>query len=69
MERTIDKISINDMMQGEDYCPLCQQEEIEELMSQLVLDDDIEEAVEYASDISKMCKNCRGDERSDFNRN
>jgi hypothetical protein len=33
-----------------------------------VLDDDIEEAVEYASDISKMCKNCRNDERSDFNR-
>jgi hypothetical protein len=58
MKRTIDKISINDMMQGENLCPSCQQDEIIDLMNQLVLDDDLEEAVEYASDISKMCNNC-----------
>ena len=61
MKTEIDKISIIDMMQGEELCPDCQKDRIEELMAQLVLDDDMEEAVEYASDISKKCKYCKED--------
>jgi hypothetical protein len=58
MKTTIDKISIEDMMQGEELCPDCQEEAITDLMNQLVLEDDIEEAVEYARGISKQCKKC-----------
>ena len=58
MKTTIDKISIQDMLKGEELCPDCQEDEITELMNQLVLDDDIEEAVEYAREISKKCNWC-----------
>jgi hypothetical protein len=68
MKTLIDKISIQETLNGYEYCPDCQESDIEELMNQIVLDDDIEEAKEYACEISKQCINCRKDEQSDFNR-
>ena len=68
MKSTIDKISIQEQMQGEELCPDCQELEIQELMNQLVLDDDIEDALEYACEISTKCNHCRADEESDNKR-
>ena len=64
----IDKLLIEDELRSVDYCPHCQEKEIEEVLNQIVLDDDIEEAMEIATDQLKLCKNCYADEMSDLKR-
>ena len=49
-------------------CPNCQMNEVESIISELVSESDIEEAIDYAFYNVKICEFCRKDELDDLKR-
>lgn len=64
----MDKISIAESIRVDEFCPKCQEQDIINLMDELVLEEDLEEAVAHACEISKDCKECHLDELDDLTR-
>ena len=66
--RNLDKILIAESITDCNNCPSCEETHIEEIISQVVSDDDTEEATIYACGLLKECKYCRAETVSDNNR-
>lgn len=49
-------------------CPHCQEDLIKEELYNIVLDDDIEDALNQVYDKLDLCDGCEADQKSDFNR-
>jgi len=64
----MNKILIQEAVQGVEHCPHCEEHLIQEIVSQISLDDDIEEATQIACDELMLCTGCKADEESDNKR-
>lgn len=64
----IDKILINSIIQDSNNCPHCEEHLVEEMIGQVVLEDDIEESLEYACGELTECSGCHADNMNDFKR-
>jgi len=64
----IDKVQIAGLVQDVDHCPSCQEHLVKEIIISSVLDDDIEEALEYACEQLEECSFCQADYKFDSRR-